>query len=49
MTQEIKHERKWKCNGCEEKCETTFPIKPTGCYYEDSDIPKDADIWTEAS
>ena len=38
---------KYVCNGCGDHCETDSPFKPMGCYYEDSELPKDADTWFE--
>lgn len=38
---------KYECLGCEENCKTTSAIKLTGCFYEDGDYPRDADIWIE--
>ena len=35
----------FECQGCKDKCKISYPNCPTGCMYDDVDIPKDAKIW----
>ena len=35
----------FECQGCNDNCKSSWPTCPTGCTYEDVDIPKDAKIW----